>query len=391
MQLKNKKNNYKKLLFLLFTTNLLIKKTDTEQQNKQNPNYRIDMIQEIDNILTTNVQSSIEPRQPLHKIPTLQEIQFNTPKHPSIPEEFKNDNGDYHTPSYTFIKELPQTPLPQTKKTTNTAHIEIINLTELAQQPSTIKNPNQSTKPYPLPGYTSTQNKQKQHMNPSKTTQQQNKSQKNTMYYLKSKNIQNKKTTKQQQEDHCYIPIDFQEKKQQITQKENQQTPEKKQSKTKKIFKPAFKIKFNKNNKTKKPKTQTKTKQKRAQQLKIEKEIQKQQKIKQKQQTKQLLLKQKQQKKQAQQALVQQLLKAKQQKQQNKKSLFQKNPITTPQPKTTKPTFQTPTKTSDTDLIKVLLLTDELLGKLPEEVIDDFVQSDDFKLYEKVLSKYKTT
>jgi hypothetical protein len=358
MQLKNKKNNYKKLLFLLFATNLLIKKTDTEQQNKQNTDYRMDMIHEIDNVLTTKQESSIEPRQPLHKIPTLQEIQFNTPKHPSIPEEFKNDNGDYHTPSFTFIKELPQTSQHHTKKTVHTPHVEIINLAELAQQPSIHKKITPSN-PYPT-------------VSAAKTTQPQNKSQKNTMYYLKSKNVQHKKTTKQQQ-DHCYIPIDFQEKKQQITQNENQEQPNpQKQTKTKKFPKPAFKIKFNKNKKTKKPKTQTK--------------------IKQKNQIKQQQLQQKQQKKQAQQALIQQLLKAKQQKKQpNKKNFFQKKPKTTPQPKTTKPNAETSSAPPDDDLIKVLLLTDELLGKLPEEVIDDFVQTDDFKLYEKVLSKYKTT
>jgi hypothetical protein len=43
----------------------------------------------------------------------------------------------------------------------------------------------------------------------------------------------------------------------------------------------------------------------------------------------------------------------------------------------------------DEDLIKVLLMTDELLGKLPEKVIDEFSQSKEFTLYEKVLSKYK--
>ena len=45
----------------------------------------------------------------------------------------------------------------------------------------------------------------------------------------------------------------------------------------------------------------------------------------------------------------------------------------------------------DDDVIKVLLMTDDLLGNLPEEVIDKFAQSEDFKLYEKVISKYKTT
>jgi len=43
----------------------------------------------------------------------------------------------------------------------------------------------------------------------------------------------------------------------------------------------------------------------------------------------------------------------------------------------------------DDDIRKVLLITDNLLEKLPEDVIDEFVQSEDFSLYEKVISKYK--
>ena len=51
-------------------------------------------------------------------------------------------------------------------------------------------------------------------------------------------------------------------------------------------------------------------------------------------------------------------------------------------------TKQTPTFVDD-DVIKVLLMTDDLLGNLPEDVIDKFAKSEDFKLYEKVISKYK--
>ncbi len=43
----------------------------------------------------------------------------------------------------------------------------------------------------------------------------------------------------------------------------------------------------------------------------------------------------------------------------------------------------------DEDIKKVLLMTDTLLGNLPEEVIDEFVKSKDFSLYEKVINKYK--
>jgi len=43
----------------------------------------------------------------------------------------------------------------------------------------------------------------------------------------------------------------------------------------------------------------------------------------------------------------------------------------------------------DEDIKKLLIITDDLLGKLPEEVIDEFSKSEDFELYSKIFSKYK--
>ena len=43
----------------------------------------------------------------------------------------------------------------------------------------------------------------------------------------------------------------------------------------------------------------------------------------------------------------------------------------------------------DSDVKKILQITDVLLGELPEEVINRFMQSDDFELYEHILNKYK--
>jgi len=43
----------------------------------------------------------------------------------------------------------------------------------------------------------------------------------------------------------------------------------------------------------------------------------------------------------------------------------------------------------DDDVRKVLIITDNLLEKLPEDIIDDFVKSKDFELYEKIINKYK--
>jgi len=45
-------------------------------------------------------------------------------------------------------------------------------------------------------------------------------------------------------------------------------------------------------------------------------------------------------------------------------------------------------QTMDEEILKLLAITDELLGKLPQDVISDFASSDDFILYEKVMKKY---
>ena len=43
----------------------------------------------------------------------------------------------------------------------------------------------------------------------------------------------------------------------------------------------------------------------------------------------------------------------------------------------------------DDDVKKLLVITNNLLGEFPDEVIDKFVESEDFELYSKVLQKYK--
>ena len=43
----------------------------------------------------------------------------------------------------------------------------------------------------------------------------------------------------------------------------------------------------------------------------------------------------------------------------------------------------------DQDVERLLPILDSLLEKLPEEVISEFAESDDFDLYEKVMKKYK--
>jgi len=46
-------------------------------------------------------------------------------------------------------------------------------------------------------------------------------------------------------------------------------------------------------------------------------------------------------------------------------------------------------QTIDNDIHRLLTITDDLLGKLPEEVITEFASTDDFELYKQVMNKYQ--
>ena len=43
----------------------------------------------------------------------------------------------------------------------------------------------------------------------------------------------------------------------------------------------------------------------------------------------------------------------------------------------------------DSDIKKILQITDELLGELPEDVISRFMRSDEYDIYEHIINKYK--
>jgi hypothetical protein len=45
-------------------------------------------------------------------------------------------------------------------------------------------------------------------------------------------------------------------------------------------------------------------------------------------------------------------------------------------------------KEFDDDLKKVLKVVDDLLGKLPDDAIDAFAKSDEFKIYQKIMDRY---
>ncbi len=74
-------------------------------------------------------------------------------------------------------------------------------------------------------------------------------------------------------------------------------------------------------------------------------------------------------------------------KKQEKKSGFKIDIKTQKQAKTNKPEL-TEIELSDEEIGHTLKIVDNLLEKLPEEIIIEFIQSKDFELYERVINKF---
>ena len=372
----------------------------------------------LDEIVTTKTptplyhDTSIERRNPLQKKPqtstfTITQKQKSPQKkyHP-IPEEFKHDFTDGN-PSYRFVTSLDDTTDVIYSKKKGNKRVEIIDLHELEKKSG--DDQKKTTKDEALWYSITSKHKDSNDMEKSK------------IYYFKSKTNKNKKT-KDLEIKQSYIPVDFDELLQKL--KNNEQQELEKQHKIEQIKTQ----KEQKNRKKEERKLQIleakkeriqakqKLKQKKAeairkhkQELQEKKQLRKQpaspkekksevhfsskqeQRMK-KLQAKQAKLEAKQKKKQEKQALLKTLKQEAEEKKHLKKK--QKKGITGDVQEVVPivPVEDTPLQTFlDEDVIKVLLITDDLLGNLPEDVIEKFAQSEDFKLYEKVMSKYKHT
>ena len=73
----------------------------------------------------------------------------------------------------------------------------------------------------------------------------------------------------------------------------------------------------------------------------------------------------------------------------NKERDAKEKPVKKQEIKTLEKETETEVQPPEDDLVKAFEIIDDLLGKLPEEAIDEFVKSDDFEVYEKVVGKYK--
>jgi len=430
-------------LLLSLTGTVFTKTSDAPQTSEENTlDFHLQMIKKIDSLIQDHEQDTvptetgdtppriptppvppIEPRPPLSKTLNHSEISWQptmpTPQiaTQTIPEEFKTELSV--TPEFKFITsdEFTQTflslrPRPEDR-------IEIIDLSEFTggplfsnklpslsiakhhTVPQSTKEPSQQHRPKKMEVIDARALSQKTYedvfLTAMKQTEQIEK--KSQIYYLNSKG---QKDQKQQKIDfkQSYIPVDFDErtkelKEQQLTEEEQKQQEEEKlhkqlereHEKLEKLETKKAKLEEKKHEVEQKQKKETKKEQPQPKpELPTHKEIKEQKRLERKEAREAKLEERKRKKeekhtqKEKQQHLKQ---KGKDKKQKPAKekttgfSLFKKD----------KPT-QTSTDL-DEDIKKVLLMTDSLLGELPEEVINKFAQSDDFGLYERVMNKYK--
>ena len=437
------KSRYTKELFILLpiTGALFLKKQIPKESLEENSiDFHVQMIKKIDTLIKENEPETPEettsaetPTQPLHVPIELRsplnrtlghvEFQWDQPlptqvKTRTIPEEFKTEFPLSLHPQFTFISTLDFQETILKRKPRAEKRVEIIDLATLQDS---ITTTSLTIAKQQSPGKQSTTKTKVTQEKPSKkkmevidtrafpqktyedvfmTAMKQSEAieKKSQIYYLNSKDYKEKKQ-KTLDIKQTYIPVDFDERskelkeQQQHEEKEKQQHEqkiqkqleheheklEKLQSKKAKLVEKKHQLKLKEKKETKKEQQHPHAKHEAPPGDKEQKRLQRQQiqlarieeRKRKKEGKKALKLKQKQQR---------QKPKQKDKKQHNKKekhsvSLFKKEK-------------QTGSLELDDDLKKVLLITDSLLGELPEGVIDRFAQSEDFRLYERILNKY---
>jgi hypothetical protein len=435
------------LLFLPITATFFVNNTTSEEPEENTIKNHLDIIKKIDSILSkheqqttsaTIVQSSpriplqppspVEPRSPLHRTPDHREVAWQPSLEPpqtttqNIPEEFKTElsiNPEFRfITSHEFLETITQ-PRPSSED-----RIEVIDLAQLIGEKPTVHRPIDLTDLHAGTDDVDTSiltkddpddarhhnkievidartQKQKLYENilAASAKQAEQIDKKAQLYFLNSKDATDKKQKKLDIEQ-SYIPVDFDERSKEIREKQLKEEEEQRQQEEKilkQLQREHEKLEKLENKKTilEEKKQELKEKDKKTQKKETEqtettKELKKQQKEQkrlQRLEIRKARIEARQRKKQEKQALKQKQkqqrlkqktkAKTKQQKQKTKQtSLFKKEK-------------QIPSLELNEDIKKVLLMTDALLGELPEDVLNRFVQSEDFELYEKVLSKYK--
>jgi hypothetical protein len=434
-QEKNNKGwNKHPFMFLPVTGALFPKKTSSEKTEENSLDFHLDMINKIDKLLAehnlepqaadpfqmpprtpTPPPVPIEPRSPLNKTVSHREIAWSPQSEPSqgiaqiIPEEFKTELTI--NPEFRFItkRELMDT-ISQTRPSAKD-HMEIIDLNTFTfdKAPSQknidlidITNQTDGTPSSLLINEVLGKNrhhnkieiidartlKQKiyEDVFNASTQQAEEIDNKAKLYFLNRKGSSDN-TQKQLQSEQAYIPDDFEERFKKL--KEKQSKEEKIIIQQKHEPKKIEKMEFNK----------TEVQEKKQgffhQEKEISKEIhhaetnldlekvEKEQMRLQRLEMRQARIEERIRKKQEKHALkIKQKQQQLEQKKDKKQQIIEKDTVSNKEKHAQSLEF-------DEEVKKVLLMTDTLLEELPEEILTDFMHSEDFKLYAKVLNKFK--
>jgi hypothetical protein len=441
-QEKSNSGRYNQLTILLPITGTIFSKKPIpmESPEENSIDFHLTMIKKIDNLLAEHepetlaaesfhappiipapAPSPIEPRPPLNKTLSHRELAWEPSIEPSctttrtIPEEFKTELT--LNPEFKFItsQEFKDT-IFQIKPPAE-ERVEILDLSSLFGDNTTFKKTTSCTTPKnhakekprtedhhhkKIEVIDTRSLKQKIYEdvlnNAMKQAEQSEK--KSQLYYLSSKDNSDKKQKKLEIEQ-TYIPVDFEERSKELKEQQNEEEEQKQQQEEKihkqlereheKLEKLETKkaiLEEKKQELKQKEKKTDKKEQQLARTKRDTKKQEKEQKRLQRLELRQARIEEKRRKKEEKRAL-----KTKQ-KQQHLKSKGKEKPQKPTKQKTKnislfKKEKQPASLELDEDIKKILLMTDTLLGELPEDVINRFAQSEDFELYEKIMNKYK--
>ena len=417
--------------FFLGLTSLLPKKTlQMKQEPASTVDFHLEMVRKIDELLKEpkpagaaaatppihSLSPPVEERAPIFRHAGHDEVFFGAPAMPlmrprPIPEEFKEDFPLGMNPTFRFVTSLDSLndfALPRQ----NDKRIEIIDISSSQRERpvSILRLPTDAA----APRHTHTDIAFLSAM----TNSEDHGTERSQLYYLQGKSLREKKAEKQDREL-SYIP-DLNDRIQEIKQKEQEEQQRRREEEQRQQAEQQHK-----REKEEAEQQRQKEKEQRKKQKKTEtkKDTQEKKAIfhKKKQETPQSTKEPeaepeeptaepptgKMTKRQERLAIRQAKIEERKHKQRQKLLLKEqrkkdyakkttKNQTTLPA-SDSKPKFslfkhqnqrtQT-TPEPDDDLVKFLQLTDQLLGQLPEDVIDRFAHSDDFELYEKVMARY---
>jgi hypothetical protein len=431
---KIKGRNIQPFLLLPITATLFVNKTSSKEPEPKGLDFHLEMIKKVDQLLAEHEQEApssesvrtppiippqpptpIEPRPPLNKALTHQEIAWELSSEspriitPVIPEEFKTEIS--FNPEFRFITSREFTETTTQTQPSSEDRIEIIDVNTLIKDDTAfhktiditpiknLKNERDTTpfkhilldedhrhKKIEIIDTRTTKQKRYENVLNASEEQAEQIDKKAQLYFLNNKDSTDKKQQKLDGEQ-ADLSVDLEERFKIL--KEKQADEEKKLKELEREYEKLEKIKRKKTDLAEKDQDLSERKkkiQKKEPPAQSKREIKKQQK--EQKRLKRLQIRQARIDERQRKKLEKQALNLKQ-KQQHLKMKGNKQQQKTGKGDTLNKDKQTSALLFDEELIKVLHMTDTLLADLPDDILTDFIESKDYKLYEKVMNKYK--